>query len=82
MRIFNGSIYISPRGNMDNNDVNAKGCRIYSFEEEQTKKEKRTNLLLNSLFSRKAMIPLLGILYVILLVSFYFRKNMLIYLIY
>ncbi|KYO02511.1 exported protein (PHISTb) [Plasmodium gaboni] len=67
MRIFNGSIYISPRGNMDNNDVNAKGCRIYSFEEEQTKKENRTNLLLNLLFSRKSMISLLGILYVILL---------------
>ncbi|KYO01709.1 exported protein (PHISTb) [Plasmodium reichenowi] len=75
MRIFNGSIYISPRGNMDNNDVNAKGCSIYSFEEEQTKKEKRTNLLLNSLFSRKAMIPLLGILYVILLNVLVSNKN-------
>ncbi|SOV11462.1 Plasmodium exported protein (PHISTb), unknown function [Plasmodium sp. DRC-Itaito] len=63
MRFFNGSSFSTNNGFMDSK--NLKNSSIFSFDEEEKKTASRS--FLSSLLSKRMVIPMLGVLYVVLL---------------
>ncbi|KNG76095.1 hypothetical protein PFMG_02266 [Plasmodium falciparum IGH-CR14] len=63
MKFFNGSSFSNSNGFMDSK--NLKNSAIFSFDEEEKKTASRS--FLSSLLSKRMVIPMLGVLYVVLL---------------
>ncbi|ETW54379.1 hypothetical protein PFUGPA_04248 [Plasmodium falciparum Palo Alto/Uganda] len=70
MKFFNGSSFSNSNGFMDSK--NLKNSAIFSFDEEEKKTASRS--FLSSLLSKRMVIPMLGVLYVVLLLR---TKNIL-----